>query len=121
MIKCIDNQDWQNEIRILINNKLKDKIRNMPFNKNLQRLQNKHEHEISKLKNIERKLKNNEAIVTNADKGNTLVIMQRSDYNVKVNNFISSDNYEALSEDPTKKYTLSLNAQIENSKLFIRW
>ena len=89
-IKSIDNQDLQNKTRILINNKLKDKIRNMPFGKNLQRLHNEHEREISILKNIECKFQENEAIVTKEDKGNVLVIMQKSDYNIEVNNFISS-------------------------------
>ena len=57
-----------------------------------------------------------EAIVTKADKGNTLVLMQKSDYNVKVNNSISSNNYVELSEDSTKEYITLLNAQVEKSK-----
>ena len=47
----MDNQGLQNETRFLINNMLKVKIRNMPFDKNLQHLHNKHEREISTLKN----------------------------------------------------------------------
>ena len=85
----------------------------MPFDKNLQWLQNKYEREISIMKNIECKLQDNEAILKKADKDKTLVFVQKSDYDIKVNNFISSDNNVALSGDPTKEYTTSLHARIE--------
>ena len=45
--------------------------------------------------------------------------MLKADCNIKVNNFISSDNYIEFSEDPTKEYTTSWNAQIEKSKTLL--
>jgi hypothetical protein len=43
------------------------------------------------MQQIRQKLKNNEAIVPKADKGNSLVILYQKDYNTKVQNFIDEN------------------------------
>jgi hypothetical protein len=43
----------------------------------------------------------NQLIVTKADKGNTLVILQARDYNHKVNEFITMNNYTKIPQDIT--------------------
>jgi hypothetical protein len=42
-----------------------------------------------KLINIRNKIKEHNLIVTKADKGNTLVIMQKNEYNQKIDDFIT--------------------------------
>lgn len=46
------------------------------------------------IKSIQQKLKNNNLILSKADKGNCIVIMNRSDYDEKVLKFISDNNIE---------------------------
>ena len=54
----------------------------------------------------------NEAVITKADKGNTLVIMYNSDYIKKDYEFITCNNIKRLKNDPTTKYTKRLNSVI---------
>jgi hypothetical protein len=42
-----------------------------------------------RIKNIKQKLTNNQAIITKADKGNTLISINENDYNNKIEAFIS--------------------------------
>jgi hypothetical protein len=54
--------------------------------------------------------------VTKADKGNTLVIMYKEDYNSKVGEFITSNNYIKLTHDITNKLQKSIQNKL-NVKL----
>jgi hypothetical protein len=55
------------------------------------------------INNIKTKMMQNHLIATKADKGNTLVIMHEHEYNEKVEEFISNNNFTILLQDITNK------------------
>jgi hypothetical protein len=64
----------------------------------------KREHlEWNTIKNLKQKINQNQLIVTKADKGNTLVILHRDDYNNKIEEFITKNNFTKLPHDITSK------------------
>ena len=56
------------------------------------------------LKTIQTDLKNKDLTLVKADKGNTIVILNRFDYIAKVNNFLTPDNFLVLNRDPTTNF-----------------
>ena len=56
----------------------------------------------------------NNALITKADKGHTLVIIHNDTYTQKVHKFISDNNIEIIKFDPTDSYVRSLNNTINN-------
>jgi hypothetical protein len=54
------------------------------------------------LKSLIRVIEEQKLTITKADKGNATVIMTRDDYISKCQNFISSNHFEILAQDPTK-------------------
>jgi hypothetical protein len=65
-------------------------------------LKNTHENWI--INQIKTKLNNERAMITKADKGRTLVILYINDYNKKVNNFISNNNFHQTANDITNRF-----------------
>uniref|UniRef100_A0A5S6QFI1 Reverse transcriptase domain-containing protein n=1 Tax=Trichuris muris TaxID=70415 RepID=A0A5S6QFI1_TRIMR len=58
-------------------------------------------------------LKNEQSIiVTKADKGNVVVILDREDYNNKVTNSLHSENYTILQRDPSESIRKSLLSKV---------
>jgi hypothetical protein len=49
-------------------------------------------------------LAENELIITEADKGKTIVILTIEDYTQKINNFIQENQFVLLNNDPTQNY-----------------
>jgi len=88
----------QNTYRILAAKKL-SQINNTMTPHNIQAKRHNHV-----LRNIQTKLTQNNAIITKADKGRTTVIIYITDYDTKVHNFITKNNYNTLPKDPTNKY-----------------
>jgi hypothetical protein len=66
------------------------------------------------IKTIRTKLKENNAIITKADKGNSIIIMIQKDYTDKIDKFISSSQFDVLKSDPTNTY----QKQITNTRWF---
>jgi hypothetical protein len=64
------------------------------------------------MKNIKKKTEQNLLFVTKADKGNTLVIIHKEDYNSKVEEFITNNNYTKLSYDITNKLQRSIKNRL---------
>ncbi|KAI5636419.1 hypothetical protein NE865_10839 [Phthorimaea operculella] len=62
------------------------------------------------LRNIKKKIKDNDLIVTKADKGNTLIITTKVEYTQKVDEFLNSGQFQILKKDPTE----SFNKEIKN-------
>jgi hypothetical protein len=50
---------------------------------------------------IKQKITNNNAVITRADKGKTTVIMYTHDFNDKVHNFLSENNFRTIPNNPT--------------------
>jgi len=56
------------------------------------------------MKSIHTKLKENDAIITTADKGNPFVILQTQRYNAKIQDFIDKNKFQSSATDPTKLF-----------------
>jgi hypothetical protein len=52
---------------------------------------------------IKEKPKNDNAIITKADKGNSIVILYQNDYYTNVTDFLENNNFEIETTDPTNK------------------
>jgi hypothetical protein len=71
------------------------------------------------IKNIKGKLNENKATITWSDKGNTLVIIYRKDYNQKINDFITTGQFSKLTKDPTNTCQKSLRTCLNKFKYII--
>ena len=60
------------------------------------------------LKRLNKKLITENAIVTQADKGKTRVIINLKEYSNKVHSFITANNFSTLNKDPTNKFQKSI-------------
>jgi len=85
---------------------------------NPQCTQNTHP-ETKKVKSIKTKLKENEGMVTRADKGNSLVILPIKQYDSKINNFILANKLQTTTQDPTNSFLSQVWKVINNSKTLI--
>ena len=112
-IKTVPNVNSQNELRVLINSKLNkalsihNKNYSQPFN-----LKSIYFNNLRVINQIRNKVEEHNAIVTKADKGNTLVIISREVYQQKVYDFIHNNNIKPIDVDPTSKFVKSLNNAI---------
>ena len=66
---------------------------------------------------IKTKLENNEAMITKADKGNSIVILPTQHFNEKINNFISENHFQTL--DPTNTFQNHIRKTVNHSKTLI--
>jgi len=60
--------------------------------------------EWSTMPTIKAKLRKNNAVVTSADKGNTLVILASAQYQEKLRDFTDNNNFQISNTDPTKTF-----------------
>jgi len=56
------------------------------------------------LKELNKKLIIENAIITQADKGKTLVVINQKEYSEKVHSFFTANNFNTLNKDPTNKF-----------------
>jgi hypothetical protein len=68
---------------------------------------------------IKRKLEAANAMVTKADKGNSLIILPESEYNSKVNDFITNNNFSLIPQDNTKRLQRTVRATVNECKNII--
>lgn len=111
-IKSLPTIEAQNEARTTINKKLKQKLKNKITNTKNNIKQKQY---LTNLNNIKQKLIDNQAIVTKADKGNTIVILNQQDYYNKSIDFIKNNNIKEIKKDPTKSYVKQINNIINQS------
>ena len=82
VVKAISDQQEQNKMRFLINDKFNKIIERHNINKNIRSVfSTNYNKERKTLVNLKKKLTDNHALVTKADKGNTVVIMDTNTYN----------------------------------------
>ena len=60
-------------------------------------------HERRVINQIRQKLITEEAMITKADKDNTIIVIYSNDYNKKVNNFIAENNFNLITSNITEK------------------
>ena len=56
------------------------------------------------MKELNKQLTTQNAIVTQADKGKTVVIIDSKEYADKVQSFLTTNNFNTLTKDPTNKF-----------------
>ena len=71
------------------------------------------------LNSIRNKLASNEAVAVKADKGNSVVLMLRKDYNAKVQDFINNNSFTTLKKDPTQTFQSRVKETIRNCPTLI--
>jgi hypothetical protein len=71
------------------------------------------------LKSIKSKLATNNATMTTADKGNTLVIIPTVQYQNKIEDFITNNKFQISNTDPTALYQKQIRKTINNSRTLI--
>ena len=64
------------------------------------------------MKAITAKLKKNDAIVTSADKGNTIVILPSTLYQQKIQEFVDKNNFRTSNTNPTKTFQKQIRKTI---------
>jgi len=71
------------------------------------------------INNKQHKIKENNAIITKADKGKTLVIIYTKDYHNKIDTFLASNNFQATPKNPTNKYQKQITQTIKECNLVL--
>ena len=71
------------------------------------------------IRNIKSKLEENGAMITRADKRSSMVIMPISQYEIKVEEFIQTNQFQTTAKDPTKTYQSQVKKVVNNSKTLI--
>jgi hypothetical protein len=74
---------------------------------------NKERHIIDTIKN---KLQSNKALITKADKGNTIVITYQQDYQNKIKDLTENNNLITVNSDPTKTFQRKSEIPSMNAK-----
>jgi hypothetical protein len=93
----------QNTYRFMATNKLKQIINSINQTNMLQKRQ------LHVLKVLNKKLITENAIITQADKGKTIVIINLKEFSDKVHSFITANNFNTLNKDPTNKFQKSIH------------
>jgi len=77
------------------------------------------------IRSIQTKLKENNAMITRADKGNSIVILPTLQYETKTQNFILNNKFRTATADPTNTFQVQVGQTIRDSKTLIpkdtRW
>jgi hypothetical protein len=70
-------------------------------------------HPEAKLINsIQRKLKDNDALITRADKGNSIVILTTNQYETKLQDFLRNSDFHTSTFDPSPAFQTQIRAAI---------
>jgi hypothetical protein len=83
------------------------------------KLIHKSNREWKTMKAITAKLKDNNAVATPADKGNTIVILPSAVYQEKIQNFIDNNNFRTSKSDPTNTCQKQIRNTFKNSPKLI--
>jgi hypothetical protein len=75
--------------------------------------------EIRIIKFIKEKLTENNAMVAQADKGKSIVILPSQQYTNKVQNFITNNQFQVSKKDPTNTFQKQVKKTINQSKALI--
>jgi hypothetical protein len=58
-------------------------------------------------------------VITQADKGNSIVILPKTQYRSKIQDFLHENNFQTTKIDPTKTFQTQVRKTIKNSKQLI--
>jgi len=96
-----------------------DRINTLKINSNPHSNPNKAIHEGKIIRNIQSKLRSNDATIIRADKGNSTVILPKEQYNNKLQEFIQNNKFDTAHTDPTKTFQSQVRNTIKSSKILI--
>jgi len=71
------------------------------------------------LKELNKKLTTENAIVTQADKGKAILIINSNEYSEKVNSFLLANNFDTLTRDLTEKFKKSIHKAMQDCNLIV--
>jgi hypothetical protein len=71
------------------------------------------------IRNIKNKIKEHDLIITKADKGKTIIIMEQHEYKQHIEEFIKENNYTLLQHNPTKQYQKIIMNTINKSNIHV--
>jgi len=71
------------------------------------------------INSIQRKLKDNDALITRADKGNSIVILPTHQCETKLQDFLCNNDFHTSTTDPTPAYQTQIRAAIRQSPTLI--
>jgi hypothetical protein len=110
----------QDPVRYLIAKTL-DKIahRTIPNPPDISSKNHKSKFDKITVNKIKEKLKQHNAILTKADKGQSIIIIYNDDYNNKVQDFITNNNFQLASRDPTNTFQKDIKILINSSPTLI--
>jgi hypothetical protein len=78
-----------------------------------------HKRQTYLAKNIYHKINQKSAVITQADKGKTIVIIYKQDYHNKVHTFLTENKLQAIPDNPTNKYQKQITQAIKQCNLII--
>ena len=70
-------------------------------------------------KELNKKLTIENATITRAGKGKTVVIINSNEYSEKVHSFLNANNFNILTKNPTEKFHNLIHRTIKESNLII--
>ena len=75
--------------------------------------------EARQIKSLKTKLSDNKAMITPADKVNSLVILPVQQYKSKIQNFLHKNNFQTAPTDPTNSFQVQIRKTVKESKTLI--
>ena len=105
-IRLLDEK-LQNTYRFLAAKKLKQIMNSASQTNTFQKRQ------LHIVKELNKKLHTHKAMNTQADKGKTVVIIGSKDYADKVQSFLTNNNFNTLTRDPTNKFQKPINKAMQ--------
>jgi hypothetical protein len=71
------------------------------------------------MKKLNQKLATENAIITQADKGKTIVIINKEEYSQKIYIFLTTNNFNTLTRDPADRYQKLITKTMQDCKMII--
>lgn len=116
IIKSIPEQDLRNDAR----SNIKRSYNKFTSNASIDNTTLSFKQDRKNLLSIKEKLNSNNAFVTKADKGNTVVVMYKDEYDIKVRQFLEDNNIIPLEKDPTPDFAKQINKTINESNSLLK-
>lgn len=114
-VNVVKDDQVKTVIRHVIDRKV-DNVSKLNANKKFRRIV---PNEKTVIESIKDKLIENKCLITKADKGQSLVVMNTADYIDKVNSFIANNDITQLNDDPTAKFHQSIKAILNRTNCLL--
>ena len=75
--------------------------------------------QIKEIKSLKQKIKEHDLIITKADKGNTTVILNKTEYIEKTVEFLNNNEIKELTKDPTNKFQKQIKSALKETEYIL--